>query len=121
VSAFLASAELAINSANQRIDVSRLHDITVYFVLYSLNRTLKSWIAGQQNRNALGMSVSHGTYDSEAIAILSDVEIRYQYVELVAFHFGKCFGYGGRDSYVKTASLQDCRESGTNPFLVIYE
>jgi hypothetical protein len=47
--------------------------------------------------------LSHGTYDSEAIAILSNVEIGYQHVELATSHFGKCFGYASRNSYFKTA------------------
>jgi hypothetical protein len=46
--------------------------------------------------------LSHGTYDSEAIAILSNVEIGYQHVELATSHFGKCFGYASRNSYFKT-------------------
>jgi len=117
----LPSAELAFNSANQRIDVSRLNEITVYFVINGLHRSLKCWIPGQQNGNAIGMSFSHGAYNSEAIAILANIKIGYQYIELVTFHFGKRFGYAGRNSYLKATSLQDGGESGPNPFLVIYE
>jgi len=67
------------------------------------------------------VSLSHGAYDSEAITILSNIEIGQQNIELVSFYFGECFRDAGRNSYLKATSLQDGRKSGPNPFLVIYE
>ena len=96
------TAEFTFDGANQRIYVRRLHQITVYSVL---NGTAVS-NAGypvKQNGDTVGVTFSHGTYDSEAIAILSNVEIGYQHVELATSHFGKCFEYASRNRTSKPA------------------
>ena len=48
------------------------------------------------------MSVSHRSYDRESIAILTNVEIGQQDIEIVSFHLGERFSNIGSDSYVKS-------------------
>jgi hypothetical protein len=67
------------------------------------------------------MSVSHRSYDRESIAILTNVEVGQQDIEIVSFHLGERFSNIGSDSYVKPASPQEDGQSGPNTFLIIHE
>jgi len=51
------------------------------------------------------MRLSHRPYDSESIAILTNVEIGEQDIELVTSYFRKCFRDAGRNSYIKATPL----------------
>src|SRR5437660_8598548 len=97
----LPTAEFTFNSANQRINVSRLYQITVHFVLDCLHRSFKGRIPGQQDRNAVGMSPSHRPYDSEPIAIFTDVEVRKQNMELLGLNSRNCLRQVARNPPTK--------------------
>src|SRR3989442_13816992 len=110
----LPTAEFTFNSANQRINVSRLYQITVHFVLDCLHRSFKGRIPGQQDRNAVGMSPSHRPYDSEPIAIFTDVEVRKQNIELVGLYFRECFRHAGRNPHIKATCMYEERKRDSN-------
>jgi hypothetical protein len=61
------------------------------------------------------MSVSHRSYDRESIAILTNVEVGQQDIEIVSFHLGERFSNIGSDSYEPSVNAHFLRSSPDTP------
>src|SRR5260370_5834104 len=82
---------------------------------------LKGWVAGEQQRNSIGLCMAHGADDGKSISSIRHLQVGEKHVEVFGRNKFQRFVYGGGGDHFEPLAFQDFLERGAGGVVGLHE